>query len=115
MTHDELLAKFDALAAENKQLAAQAATAEAALKAATKPRAPGKLTFKVSRPFGVKITNKDGVEEEGKGTLSLYGLTAKFPISLYRKQWLRLKEVVLNGDLDKALAENATVMAPDRD
>ena len=36
--------------------------------------APRKLTFKVSE----------------KGCLSVYGLNARFPVSLYRDQWVRL-------------------------
>ena len=57
------------------ELAAELERVKAEL-AATKARAGKSITFKVSQ----------------KGALSVYGLNARFPVTLYRDQWDRLLE-----------------------
>lgn len=53
-----------------------------------KPKAP-----KVS----MKVTEKGGV--------SLYGM-GRFPVTLYKSQWLKLIEKVKTGELEKFIQEN---------
>ena len=57
------------------ELAAELERVKAEL-AATQARAGKSITFKVSQ----------------KGALSVYGLNARFPVTLYRDQWDRLLE-----------------------
>lgn len=62
-----LQAQIDALKAENAKLKAGQAT-----------KAQGQLSFKVSE----------------KGAVSVYGLTVRFPVTLYRSQWQRLVQAL---------------------
>lgn len=74
-------AELDRLKAENAQLKAG------------KVVGPKPLTFKVSE----------------KGALSVYGLNARFPVTLYKTQWQRLFERV--EDLNKFIEDNNDSLA----
>lgn len=61
----------------------------------TQVAAPKKLYLKVS--------------EKGKGTLSLYGLNSRFPVSLYAEQWERL--IAFVPAIQQSLKDNAALLA----
>lgn len=74
MTQEQLLARLAQLEAQNQAL----------LKAQAEANKPRALTCKVSE----------------KGALSLYGINSRFPVTLYKRQWLR----ILNENRDMILA-----------
>ncbi len=79
MTHEQMAAEITRLQAENTRLSTQSQTA-------------GKITLKVST----------------KGGLSAYGL-GRWPVTLYREQWLRL---LAQADAIKAfIAKNSAALA----
>lgn len=65
---------FDETAALKEQIAKMAAQMEVLKVQAAKANAPRKLSFKVSE----------------KGGMSIYGLNGRWPVTLYKDQWIRL-------------------------
>ena len=53
------------------------------------------LKAKVSRPSGIKVSEK--------GAVSVYGL-GRFPVTLYKEQWLKLLSMA--DDIKKFILEN---------
>lgn len=72
------------------ELAKVRAELEAAKQAASQPR---RITFKVSE----------------KGAVSVYGLNARFPVTLYRDQWERL--IAQYAALQSFMVDNADRLA----
>jgi hypothetical protein len=56
---------------------------------------PGKITCKVTKARAAGTNSPDDKGTTSTGAISMYGLN-KFPVTLRRKQWLRVKEY-LNG------------------
>lgn len=79
MTMEEMQAQLEALKAENQKL--------------QNKRYGGDVRFKVSQ----------------KGAVSVYGLSARFPTTLYKGQWERLLDNV--DDLKKFLKDNDHLLA----
>jgi hypothetical protein len=73
------------MAKQNEYIAAERA---AAVAAASKVAAPGKITLKVAK----------------RGGISMYGINVRQPVTLYRDQWARLAEFIGAADGNK-LAE----------
>src|SRR5262249_46013911 len=72
--------KLARLEAENASLLAAANTGSSA----------GKLTLKISLPRAAGTNGKDDKGSDGGG-VSVYGL-GRFPVTLYKEQWVRLLE-----------------------
>lgn len=46
-----------------------------------------------------------------KGAVSVYGLTSRFPLTLYLSQWQRLIPLIKDGTLDKFIEANKARLA----
>lgn len=74
-----------------EQQLAQLRAENAALKAKAAGRAPS-LSVRVNK-LGTTRTDSKGVVHECKGNISVYGL-GRFPVTLYKSQWLKLIGIV---------------------
>lgn len=71
----------------------------AALKAKAQARVPS-LSVRVNA-LGTTRTDSNGVVHECKGNIGVYGL-GRFPVTLYKAQWLKLFDIV--EDIKAAIA-----------
>lgn len=74
-----------------EQQLAQLRAENAALKAKAASRVPS-VSVRVNK-LGTTRTDSKGVVHECKGNISVYGL-GRFPVTLYKKQWLKLIAIV---------------------
>lgn len=107
LSYEQLLAKFDAMEADNKRVKAEL---DAAKSSAVRQNT---VSFKC-RAKGEKYQDSRGVERTGSGTLSMYGL-GRFPVSLYVTQWNTLIKAVKDGSVEKALETFKDKLSQGRD
>lgn len=101
MTMAEALAQ---IAAQKAEIAAK----DAALKAAEQHKRTGQLTIKGHFLGDTKINAKTKQVEACKGNVSVYGL-GRYPVTLYKSQWLRLLAVA--DEIKDYIAANDSKLA----
>lgn len=68
----------------------------------------GVISIKV-KPKGVKYKDGKGVEREGKGNISVYGLQ-RMPVTLYAGQWMKLLADEIVKKILDTIEENRDVL-----
>lgn len=95
------------LAALRAQLAALQSE-NASLKNRKAP-STGKVSFSVStKPYTDPAT---GLVTQPKGTVSIYGINTRFPVSMYPEALVRFAEALMDGSGIRVLEENAAVLS----
>lgn len=65
----------------------------------------------LAKETAVKGVGRIRLQVGAKGGVSLYGLTARFPVTLYKSQWAKVIELVKDGTLEQFLADNAAMLS----
>ena len=65
----------------------------------------------MAKETAVKGVGRIRLQVGAKGGVSLYGLTARFPVTLYKSQWLKVIELVKDGTLEQFLADNSAMLS----
>jgi len=65
----------------------------------------------LAKETAVKGVGRIRLQVGAKGGVSLYGLTARFPLTLYKSQWVKVIELVKDGTIEQFLADNAAMLS----